>query len=177
MSNSSSMPLKVLAENTNHFLIQTKIKSQFLTTLPVKFLQISFVSGCLPFCFTSSIHFSNEQRTKSYISHPTAEFINILYDNNVKFPRKGSQGLWWWGLGSDSGGGVAGWGFAQPRVAETIQGSGPLVGIKLQHGDQEAGKGLRIFGLPLILLSEHLKQPPWLQLADVAQLSCTQNIK
>lgn len=57
--------------------------------------------------------------------------------------------------------------WVQPRVFEALPGSGPLCGIKCQHGAEKVAESSGFFLWPLILLSEHLKHAPGTELGDM----------
>lgn len=59
----------------------------------------------------------------------------------------------------------------EPGVAEAVPSRGPLFGDHLQHGQQEVGEVAGILRGPAILLHQHIKQGPGLQLGDVPQLT------
>lgn len=67
---------------------------------------------------------------------------------------------------------VAGGLGTQPRVAETLGGSGPLLRDELQHGQQEGGEARGLLLRPLVLLHQDLQETPGLQLGDVLQVAC-----
>ena len=55
-------------------------------------------------------------------------------------------------------------------MGEALGGTGPLLGDQVQHGQQEGAEGDGLLLGPLVLLHQHLEQPPGLQLGDVAEL-------
>lgn len=54
---------------------------------------------------------------------------------------------------------------------EALPGSGPLCGIKCQHGVEKVAEGSGLFLRPLVLLREHLKHAPRTELGDMLQVT------
>lgn len=59
----------------------------------------------------------------------------------------------------------------QPRMPETLSGSGSLLRHELQHGQQEICEASSLLLRPLILLHQNLQKTPRLQLGDVFQVT------
>ena len=57
-------------------------------------------------------------------------------------------------------------------MVEAIAGRGPLLGHHLQHGQKEVSEVTGVLVRPAILLHQHVKQGPRLQLGDVPQFTC-----
>lgn len=60
-------------------------------------------------------------------------------------------------------------------MAQALCGRGSLLWDQLQHGDQEVGEAFGFFAGPLVLVYQHLKQTPGLQLGNVLQITCRQS--
>ena len=58
----------------------------------------------------------------------------------------------------------------KPRVLETLGGGRAPLRIEIQHRLEERGELLGVTPAPLVLLGEHVHQPPRLQAGDVPQL-------
>lgn len=65
----------------------------------------------------------------------------------------------------------------EPRVAETLSSSGPLLRDELQHGQQEICEASSLLLRPLILLHQNLQKAPRLQLGDVFQVTCGDTVQ
>lgn len=99
------------------------------------------------------------------------------------FPHRGSKGchqggggVWancWVGRGEEEEG-VAQclWLGVEPRVIEAFASRGPLLRHHLQHGQKEVSELTGVFVRPAVLLHQHVKQGPRLQLGDVPQFTC-----
>lgn len=66
------------------------------------------------------------------------------------------------------------WLQVEPRVVEAFTGRGPLLRHHLQHGQKEVSEVAGIFVCPAVLLHQHVKQGPRLELSDMPQLTCTE---
>lgn len=64
------------------------------------------------------------------------------------------------------------WLRVDPGVVEAFAGRSPLLRHHLQHGQEEVGEVAGVFVRPAVLLHQHVKQGPRLQLGDVSQLTC-----
>lgn len=60
----------------------------------------------------------------------------------------------------------------EPGVVEAFTGRGPLLRHHLQHGQKEVSEMAGVLVRPAVLLHQHVKQGPWLQLSDVSQFTC-----
>lgn len=58
-----------------------------------------------------------------------------------------------------------------PGMIEAFGGRGPLLRHHLQHGQEEVGEVAGVFVWPAVLLHQHVKQGPGLELGDVPQLA------
>lgn len=64
------------------------------------------------------------------------------------------------------------WLRGQPGVVEAFAGRGSLLRHHLKHGQKEVSEVAGVFMRPAVLLHQHVKQGPRLQLSDVPQLTC-----
>lgn len=56
---------------------------------------------------------------------------------------------------------------AEPSVLQALRRRGPALRLQLQHGQQEVAELGSLIQGPLVLLQQHLKNAPGLQVGDV----------